>query len=470
MRFIVSYIVLFRAKKKYLPAYTKNLYQGWKSKEDKKAIKEIIGFVLQRLKNVFIFKARFKEDIKACLLIIKNNYNPQTDADELSYSFSIKKVLNLSLLAFSDFYKEYAQYSWFKILRNIPIGWFYRVINLRRYYNLLFSFPFLDKLKQARILGKILRIMLIPILGLPTFLYYIIKSVVISIFYEGFFRWFYALLLLKLSYYFLYLYGRDNTQISKRVKAIPKSRLGNMNKQVNTLITPKNWEKKSNLFWQAYAVYNNLLQEFGLATDNSNGATKSSLYEKGKIIIERIGSIVKRAYAKQSPFAKQISGYRQELLRLYYVIGMVYAPKAKEPIFALRIGEVLEIGYMASVILLHKVMATPGIAALLDKISGNFAIKIKVIAGQDIIKSTGKKVKDIYKYYRLYRMGSRAFKVIRGIAAPYTLLWSAGSPLLWQQLEDLIKGYIFHRAGRLLLYGGEMHILRKKNNLNPILW
>ena len=38
MRLIVGRIILFRVRKKYLPGYLENLYAGWESEDDKKAI------------------------------------------------------------------------------------------------------------------------------------------------------------------------------------------------------------------------------------------------------------------------------------------------------------------------------------------------------------------------------------------------------------------------------------------------
>jgi hypothetical protein len=88
----------------------------------------------------------------------------------------------------------------------------------------------------------------------------------------------------------------------------------------------------------------------------------------------------------------------------------------------------------------------------------------------DIAKTGAKGIKGVYKYYKLFRLGSRAFKIVRGIAAPYTFIWTFGSPVLFQQLQDLLKEYIAHRVGRLILFTWESHMLRKKSKLHPLLW
>jgi len=470
MRLAIGRIILFIVKKKYLPKYLKNLYTGWESDEDKKAIKEVSRLALQRLKYHFIFKPEFTVDAKALLISIKSIYNQDKNDEEMVFTFSILSFIECALLAFSDIYKEYSKHLWFRIIQNIKLIWFYRIWNLRKLYLVIFSNPFMDRLRRMRILGKLLRVLFIPILGIPSLVWYIIRSIFISIFLESFFRFFYALILMKFGYYALYLYGKENTQINKRIKEIPKKKLGKFNKQIQGMILPSGWEVKSSRYTQAIKAYLAVLKASGIPEDTEGIGNTQTFFDKTKDVFGRVTTSFMRAYEKHNPLLKKGESDKDKIIRLYMEISRQYVPKARMPFTYLRIGELIAAGYMASVLILHKVLSTPGIKLLLKQLSGNFAVTITSAVKNDFIKTGVKGVKGAYKYYKIYRIGSRAFKVLRGIASPYTLIWTFGSPVLFQQLQDLLKEYVAHRIGRIILYSWESHILKKKNTLHPLLW
>ncbi|MBN1697078.1 MAG: hypothetical protein JW881_06165 [Spirochaetales bacterium] len=470
MRFIVGRIVLFFVRRKFLPAYLKKLYRGWETSDDRSAIEAIQKLAFQRLRAHFIFKPLLVEDIKAILISIKNTYNPEADREKLTFSFSIVRLMECSLLAFSDLYREFGDAMWFKLIKNIRIIWFYRVWNLKKFYELVFSIPFIDRLRRTRVIGKLIRAALIPILGIPTLIWYVARSIVISVFFESFFRFFYALILMKAGYYAIYLYGKKNTHISKRIKSIPKKKLGELNSRIEEMIKPSLWREKSSRYPAASRLYRELLTEFGITRDASVEEIKENPFGTTKTILRRIASSFKKAYQKQNPFYRNRENDKLKLLRLYREIAGVYVPGTNEPFQYLRLEELIATGYMASVLILHKVLTTPGIRLLLDKISGDFAITLTSLVSHEAVKAGFKGAKDAYKYYRLYRLGSRAWRVVRGIVSPYTLIWTLGSPVLFQQLQDLLKEYAAHRIGRLMLYCWESHILKTKMTIIPILW
>jgi hypothetical protein len=213
MRFIIGKIVIFKAGQKFLPLYLKKQHRGWQTAQDRQTMSTLNAFALQRLKGGLVFKADLKEDVKTILLCIQAINHPESAPADVSFSFSVRKLLDCALLFFSDLYKEFAGKAWFKLIRRVRLGWFSRIWNVRKYYELLFAHPLLEKLRRARIPGKIIRLVLIPLIGLPSLIWYVVRSIVFSVFFEGFYRFFYALVLLKIGYYALYLYGRENRSI-----------------------------------------------------------------------------------------------------------------------------------------------------------------------------------------------------------------------------------------------------------------
>ena len=470
MRFLIGRLVLWRVKKKYFPQYLKRLYSGWTNEQDRCAIDSVKKLAFQKIRYHFIFKPELLNDIKAVLLCIKNTYNPETNKDKLNFSFSIIKLIECSLLAFSDLYTEYAEKSWFKMIQNIKLIWFYRVWNFKKYYQMFFSLPIMDKLRKARLFGKVIRVLLIPLIGFPSILWYVIRSILISIFLEGFFRFFYALLLMKVGYYSLYLYGRNNNIIGKRIKNIPRKKLGELNKKMQAIILPDKQIKKSSRYQKAVDTYMAFLKEFEITPDKVFINKKEQFKQKTKKIFNMVSTAIKRAYIKRNPFRKNKTGEKEKLLRFYLEIGKIYAPRAKEPFKYLRLRELLSCGYMASVIILHKVLYSPGLKPLLSKVSGDFSITLLNIVKDEKVKLGAKGVKKAYNLFSIYRMGSRAFRVLRGIVAPYTLIWTFGSPVLFQQFQDILKEYVSHRIGRLMLFTWESNMLKRKNDLKPLLW
>jgi hypothetical protein len=469
MRFVIGKIIIFNAKKKYLPHYLHNQRRGWEIDIDEQAIDKLNTIALQRLKGAFIFKPDMQTDIKAILLYIQNIYNPGADTEKLSFSFSIKKLLDCAVLFFCDFYKEYADKKWFKLIQNIRIVWLYRIWNVRKYYEIVFSHPVMDRLRRMRLLGKILRILLIPLLGLPSLLWYILRSIIISVLYEGFYRFLYALMLMKVSYYALYLYGRQNKDISKRIKSIPKKKLAEFNKQIQARLLPSAWPEKSSRYHRAVVVYLKSLERMGVAPDPEVLGQDPGFLEKAKKIFVRVKAAFSRSYAKTIPFIKK-QEYKNNIIMHLLNISAVYVPHADKPYRYLRIKELIATGYMASIIIMHKILSTPGITILLNKLSLNYALKLSAMARQQLVVDSVKGAGDLYKYYRLYRIGSRALKLLRGLSGPGGLMWSLGSSVLFQQVQDLLKEYVVHRISRLSLFTWEAHILKKQIDLHPLLF
>ncbi len=468
MRYVIGKIIILRAKKHYLPSYLQNQSRGWHEKSDKQAIESLNSIALQRLKGAFIFKPDIQTDIKTILLCIQNIYYPGAESAELSFSFSIKKFLDCALLFFSDFFKDYAHKKWFKLIRNIRIIWLYRMWNIKKYYEILFSNPLMDKLRRMRLLGKVLRLALIPLIGLPSLVWYVLRSIIISVFFEGFYRFFYALMLLKISYYALYLYGRENKNINQRISAVPKQKLTEISKQIESMIRPGSWEEKSSLYEKAVTVYQAALEELGIAKDQAVSEEDGSFLGKAMQVLDRIKKAFSKTYTNANPFIKkQVQG--NAVLEIILGISAVYMPRSQKPYRYLRLKELITAGYMASIIIIRKIMTTPGANLLLEKLSVDFALKITAIARQDTVIDGAKSIGELFKYYRLYRIGSRAIKVIRGISGPYGLILSLGSSVLIQQAKNLLYDYIIHTTARLTLFTWESHILKKDRGLLPLL-
>jgi hypothetical protein len=478
MRIIISRLVILFAKRNYLPRFLKELDIGWQTKEDLQALEAVKKLAQERLRHHFLFRYRFKEDFEAILFCIQNIYHSDKSSEKLKFSFSIKKLVYCALLGFCDIYKEFSQKKWFKLIQNVRLIWFWRLTSFNKLFQSFFDIPLINKLHRTRLLGQLLRLLLIPLLGVPLLLWYVLKSISVSILYEGFFRFLYGILFLKVGYYAIYLYGRNNTIINKRIEEIPKKRISEIHKDMEEMMSQTFQTEKSKHFANAFEKYQSLLIEFGIGEDEKlkNYFFKSDLPFNQRIgkklfsIIKRILTSTKEAFKKQNPFTLSQTQDKEQFLKLYSEIGKVYFPRIKEPILMLRFRESIELGYLASISALNLFFTNPGTDILFSNISLDFILKVKAITKQDFIRKAFSKFNSSYKYLSIFNKAYQVIRVARGIITPYNLIFSLGSPIVFQNVQNIIKEFVFHKTGRLLLYSWESNTLKRTGQLTPLLW
>jgi hypothetical protein len=325
-----------------------------------------------------------------------------------------------------------------------------------------------------RILGPLFRVLLIPLLGLPSLIWYTLRSVVAGIFYEGYLRFLYGFVLLKIGYYAPYLYGRRNTVISRRIKQISRERLAIINMRVEERLTLSLRQERSSRFEEATALYQKFLEDLGLAEDRElkpRGSKKAqsrrdNFFEWG----ERYLAKVREAYQSQSPVAHDTLVDLEQVCRLFQEIGRIYHAGANRPFLKLRIHEALEMGYIGSVMILHRMFSTPGVRSLLDHVSVEFVLQVKRFAEADLTRYGSEYLNTSYKSLRLVQKARKIFRVIRGTIFPAALVTTLGSPILFQHLKILFREFVYHRAGRLILYTWEANALKRKSPLDLLLW
>jgi len=490
MRFVVSRIVLFVVKKRHLSAYLKANQEGWEDETDREVARLVSVYTIDRLKSLSVMKYRLREDVEQMLLLIQSIYHPDRSGEEFSYRFSVTKLLECFLLAFGDLYREYASSVWFKTVQNLRLIWLTRMRSWFDFYgHVIGRVRFLPNILAIRILGPLLRVLLIPLLGLPSLIWYTLRSVLTGVFYEGYLRFLYGFVLLKIGYYAPYLYGRRNTVISRRIKQISKERLAVINMRVEDRLTLSLGDGASPHFKEAAELYFRFLTELGLGEDSGIGLGKTSTTEKkgrpsekphsapkddlfgqsGRFLA-KIWETSKQAYRSQNPLSGRALGDFKEIYRLFQEIGRVYHPGAEQPYLKLRIHEALEMGYMGSVLILHRIFSTPGSRALLDRVSVQFVLQVKRFAEGDFARYGSEYLNVSYKSLRLVHRARKIFRVFRGTLFPMALVTTLGSPILFQQLKLLLREFVYHRAGRLFLYTWEANALGRRSPLDLLLW
>jgi len=158
--------------------------------------------------------------------------------------------------------------SWFYTLKKSKISTLKRVSRISGYYNYLYKkIPFLKFLRKSRTTGKIVRILFIPILGLPSILISIVASLVSLFVTEIIWKYYYAVLLIKCAYYSMILFGHKHSLIKERIDQFPIKKIKEMAGKVEDLINPENVSYQSDLFESSYVEYQRILEEFGITPE-----------------------------------------------------------------------------------------------------------------------------------------------------------------------------------------------------------
>jgi hypothetical protein len=463
MRFVVSNLVISVSRKKYMSELVESMERSSSSQQDTKAIAEVIEFAKTKLARYSAFRMDIIGDVRLLLTNIKNVYESKSARERLTFPFSVARLIECSLLAFSDLYSQYEDALWFKLIRNMRLVWFVRFSRLKFYWDAIFKVKFLEGLRSTRIIWRLLRVFLIPLLGIPFLLWYLLQSIFVSVFIEGAYRFFYSLVVMRTGYYAIHVFGRTNQAIEERLKLIRGQNLESAYKHLETMLDPRSWGKWSRTLPLAVDTYAELLAKLKVESDRSFESEAESVMKKIHGLARRLLRAIKRAYAKGNPFLKGAASISSEVLSIVGGISTVYRPGAENPLLFLRLKEAIAGGYFASLIAFYLVRKTPLLPSLLDKISVEFVLTVSGILGDETFKAAAKGVKKVYDSYQIASLGYKAYRLFRGISGPVGLILSATSPVAVQQILDLIKENIFHTTGRLTILLWEAD--RTKRNL-----
>lgn len=467
MRFLVSTVSIIVCRRLYLPRHVKAIGDKWENAMDRQALKAIRERTLKRIKTPFMMNYPIVEDVKAIIIDLQNIYHRQGEKqEEMKFSFSIGRLIETSLLFFKDIYYEYSGSWWFKFVQNTRLLWFNRVLRFRTYYaKIQEKIPFYETLQKYRILSLLFRVITFPILGLPSLVWYLIRSVLLGSFTEGMLRFVYTFALLRIGYYGMYLFGEKKSELDSLITSLGQEDIQKFAEIVEKRIKPKDESSNRTRYAEAVEVYMAELKKYLIDEDKLFLHAKRTKLEETKLFLDKVARSAQNALSKLNPLEEKQIGDMGKLLDIVGGISKVYRPKGDNPYMYLRVGEVVEAGFMASVLILNIVYQTPGAKQVIDAVPVQFVMMAKDITKGDIVKDAGDKLKLSYKVYQIFRIAGKVFNVFRKIAAPYTLIWTIGSPILFQHLQGEIKRAIFHRIGRLTLYTWEANDTGKHDSV-----
>ncbi|MGL1892785.1 MAG: hypothetical protein OCD02_14230 [Spirochaetaceae bacterium] len=460
MRLIIAPIILFRLKSKYVKELTSTIKEGWIDDRDLEAVEFLKTNAWKGLNSPFLmsFNIKFLENqIKLLFINITQIYNDDSTG-KIDLKFSIQKVLEATYLIFDDIHADLKKLKVFRILEKLPINLFLRITKLNRSIKVITQNRIVQILQKYRITTKIFRLILTPILGLPIIISQLIFSLLYSTLFEGYLRFIYGLILIKVGYYTIYLYSDRNSSLHNRLEFSHKDIIekGGIAQDRHTKF--KNRFNFTTYLESALKAFKDELKKENILHSREAQQDNDTLQR----LITRVTNTIKNTVDSELNFDSKNSLNLKPLIGISETIGRVYFPKSEQPLFNLRVKEAIELGYFLTTILLKNIYTIPASKDLLDKIPLKLVIDINDFLGTSGIK----------EYIPHIKTGSKIAKNIQGYfwatqfiikkSHPLIFVVSLVTPILFQQVQDSLKEYIYNSVGLLLIDSYESTILKCK--------
>lgn len=457
VRFLIGRIILVLVRHRYISDFSQDIFDNTL---DREAVLKLEAILLKKLSSPFITEYDYKEDLISIILAIQNCYREEA-SEELLFHFSVSDLIKSYFFLMSDLNKLVDNSLWFKKIKKTKLSTFQKIKSISGSFNYLYNkIPFLKLLKKLRIAGKILRLLLIPILGLPSIIFGIVVSINSLFFTEILGKYYYSVLLIKCAYYSMVLYGRKESILKDKIKQFNLNEIKEMANSIEDLIDLKNDMTRSDLFEESYMEFQNILKKFQLFPENDidfDGVRYS--FNKKSDVVKKIFKIHVNAVNQYNPLHKKSYSDWVQLQELVIRIGQIYSAK-KKFYDDLRILDLYEVFYMISVLSYSKLLFG---SKILDNLSVDFVLKAKRINDDIFIEFFRNKFpafKHLYRSLKMIRKGHVVYRAIRSVN-PVGLVLSVSGPIAFESVKIQMRDYIYHGTGRLAIYCYESNRLKR---------
>lgn len=467
MRLIIAPLILLKLKSKYVKDLTSTIKEGWVDDRDLEAIEYLKSHAWKGLSSPFVISYNFsflQTQIKTLFVDLTQIYN-EDSTSEINLNFSIQKILEALYLIFEDVHSDLKMMKIYKLLEKLPINLFLRITKLNKSIRLITQNKIIRILQKYRVTTKIFRLILIPVLGLPIIMSQLIFSLLYTTLFEGYLRFIYGMILIKVGYYTIYLYSNRNSSLHNRLQFCHKDIVNK-----GGIIEEKHTQFKDRFIYSTNL--DNALQKLSEELTKENIIPSKETVKEGRKfdrILKRVSNTIKNTIESELSSDTAKSFNFKPLIHIAESIGRVYYPNAKQPIYNMRFKEFLEFGFFVTTVSLKNIYAIPASRKLLDKIPVKLVFDINdFIEDKHLkdyipkIKKGGKIIKNIQSYYWASRM------IIKR-SHPIVFAASMVTPIILQQVQDSFREYIYNMSGLLLIDAYESSLLRNKvNRINNI--
>jgi len=458
IRFIIGKLVFRRIRKRHIEKLRGDFPEGGK---ESRAFDLFEDFLKGKINSPFVSSSVVRDDFRTALLIAQNAFN-DSPGEDLKFSFSLSELIKCFFLLMNDLEELWKGDKRIEKLSGTRVSTFLRINRITNYYSLIYKkIPFLRIFRKGRVTGKIMRILLVPLIGLPSIFISIVASLISLFFTEIIWRHYYSVFLAKSFYYILILYGGRNSLIGKRLQSFSWDRIRSEAVKVEKAIDPENDMYRSALFEEAYLKYQQQLELLGVSPEKDldfNGIAYR--FNRKKDMIKRILQIPIRTAGQYNPLAEKGEPEREQLMQMIRAIATPY--NRKDVFYSnLRIIDLFDSLYMISLLAYSRIQFS---SFLLDSVSLDFLISTKNISDEltgELLFRRFPFFRKSYRTFKLYRKSRFLYKALRRGNA-VGLILSVSGPLAVESMRTAIRDYLYRRAGRMTLYCYEANQLNKK--------
>jgi len=454
-RRVLLWILLSLGAGHYKRQIREDTGRQWETAKDRMVLKGMTDILSRRLKGSFDLTSAMREDLYQLLHLI-DHYCDETkpQRDQLEFHFSLKRLLQVSLMAFEETYELINQYWIFRFLQRRKVIWLERFLSYGQFYKkLINAIPLVKRMSQTPVPGFLLRLFLIPLLGIPSLIWYNLRTLLMGMLAEGSFRFFYVLIMMRIARYGLFLYGEPNKGMEEKLKGYSKKGIKGYYNKLSSELAAFEEGKKSIHYEQGLFIYQQLLEQWNLNLDTRYGPQKTNpkwsrwldTWIPGK------GSSEKNLLL----FVKD----------LFLTLPPAYGHKGDQGYLHLRLGDFIRLGYRTSLEGIYFLLTTPGLQQA-SGLSVNMMFKLQSITRDPLVTTLFPKAKETLDHWKNYNKIRRALNFITRRRGVFSLAWSLGSPLLFDNIRKGFSSYLAHRWGRLLIMTWEERALHKNPGFN----
>lgn len=460
IRFIIGRVIYIRIRKDHLEPLERDFLR---SDEDRKSFDDFRTFLTAKINSPFATGFFIREDLNTLLLLVQNSFSPEEN-EKPRFTFSAADLIKCAFLLISEVNALLKGSRRFTRFAQSRVSTLRKISRAGIYYNRIYQrLPFLKVLRKGRITGKIVRILLIPLIGLPSIILSITASLVSLVFTEIIWRYYYSILLIKFFSYALILYGDRKALIRSRLERFSPGVIRDEAALAEFLIDPEagTGGEHSTLYEQAFLLYQQTLGDMGISPEKDLDFDGISYrFNSRRRFIKKLLRIPLRAASKFNPLEDSRTDDRGRIIHLVRTIASPYDSSDK---FweSLRLIDLFDSFHILALLGYGRILNG---SLILENISVDFLLTAKNLSDEllgEVLQKGLPFFRKYYKTWRLYRKGRYIYKALRS-GNPAGLIFSLTSPIAVEGLKSGIRDYIYRRAGRITLYCYESNYMGKE--------
>ncbi|GAB6091573.1 hypothetical protein [Spirochaeta dissipatitropha] len=452
IRLVLIPIVGMFARAIYLPKRFRKLDADLSQPVEHERMAAILRLVKQKVRPFGLLRPKFMQDIGDIIAVAAGDQGERISGsgdsaglDQLQLACALLPLLQSAYLLFEDLYDDYQKKWWFRFALSFRVGWYIHLSISWRFFQRILSHKILQGLRHGRILARTVRVLLIPVFGLPDLVLSVVFSLTIGLMSEAIFRYAYAVILLKTGFYATHLFSADSKQkktsvIYEGIEARASSRAELIRELIRTGST-----KRSSRFSDAVCEYVLFLDEQKLHADARFTGDTS----------RRVRAFLKKGFRTgRHIFVGRKQDDLQAMRALLNRISAVYAPNIDQFWNRLRGRELLAAGYAGSSLVLEQ-LNEPLIRRSIGQVRLSFLLPVgKLLMNErnrKVFKTTATQVGKLSRSYRYFSLAKSVGKLIM-FKQPAGLIAFVAWHGVRQSLVDTYRSQLYHLIGRLSLY------------------